>query len=307
MKFGIIRAICFLAGILFLSTILPRDLAAHGSLHDQIVDATRQIESAPGDARLFLERGELYRLHREWEKALADYEEAATLDPEISAVHLARGRMLHEAGEHRAAGESLDRFLARRPDHVEALIARARVHGKLGRREEALRDYTRAIELAERPEPQFYIERAEVAVNACLEGENGSAQSCPERIDEAVRGLDEGIAALGSIVTLELSAIDLERRRSRFDAALERVKRIALQSARQAKWLALQGEILEQAGRPDEARKAFSAALAEIESLPAGRRGNRATTQLETEIRGRLEGLSDSKTEETADSSNKGD
>jgi hypothetical protein len=43
--------------------------------------------------------------------------------------------------------------------------------------------------------------------------------------------------------------------------------------------------VLREAGRPAEAREAFAAALAAIESLPAGRRAARTTAELEKRIR----------------------
>ena len=61
------------------------------------------------------------------------------------------------------------------------------------------------------------------------------------------------IAALGEPVTLQLFAVDLEVQRERWDAALERIDRIAARSARQETWLLRRGEILEQAGRSEAA------------------------------------------------------
>ena len=51
-------------------------------------------------------------------------------------------------------------------------------------------------------------------------------------IDEALRGLDEGINQLGPVVTLQLLAIDLELRRKSYDAALTRLDLIAAESER---------------------------------------------------------------------------
>ena len=53
------------------------------------------------------------------------------------------------------------------------------------------------------------------------------AAAGPEHLDAAVRGLDEGNAALRHPVTLELLAIDYEVRMERYDAALLRIESIA--------------------------------------------------------------------------------
>jgi tetratricopeptide (TPR) repeat protein len=169
------------------------------------------------------------------------------------------------------AKATLDRFLAREPAHVEALATRAQALDALGRHREAAEDLTRAIAAvpaSARPKPSSYLDRAR-------------ALERTGRLDEAVRGLDEGLVRLGQPVTLELYAIELELARDRFDAALTRLDRIAAASDRKESWLVRRAEILERAGRGEAARQAYSDALAAIHALPAGRRSNRAVRRLE--------------------------
>jgi len=109
-----------------------------------------------------------------------------------------------------------------------------------------------------------------------------------QRIDEALRGLEEGISKLGPVVTLQLAAIDLELRRKNFDGALVRLDQIAAQSQRKESWLVRRGEILKLAGRDEEARAAFNAALNAIESLPPAHRQSRSVSALELRARSAL-------------------
>ncbi|HXG67966.1 MAG TPA: tetratricopeptide repeat protein [Blastocatellia bacterium] len=239
---------------------------------------TRRIGKDPKNAALYLKRGELHRLHRDWGAALADYDRAERLDPRLAIVQFSRGRMFFEADKPQQAKLWLDRFLTGQPDHLEALVTRARVLVKLGQRLAAAQDYSRAIAQLSRPRPELYLERAQAL----------AAAGGPHR-DEALRGLDEGIQTLGPLVTLELLAIELEVDGGRYDAALARVEQIAAQSPRKERWLARRAEILRQAGRTAEARQAFTAALAAIESLPAHRRKNKATAELEKRARAALQ------------------
>jgi predicted negative regulator of RcsB-dependent stress response len=103
-----------------------------------------------------------------------------------------------------------------------------------------------------------------------------------------LRGLDEGINKLGPVVTLQLAAIDLELRRKNYDGALARLEQITAQSGRKETWLVKRGEILKLAGRDDEARAAFNAALVAIEALPPAYRQSRAVTALELRARSAL-------------------
>ena len=251
--------------------------SAHEGLHEQIEAVSRQIARDPNNAALRLKRGELYRLHRDWARALADYDRAAGLAPALAEVEFARGRMLFEAGRYREARAALDRFLVREPGDVSALLVRARTRVALGDVLGAAGDYSETLERMAPPEPDVYVERARA-----LAGLGGA------HAETALAGLDEGIARLGPLVTLELCAVDIELGCGRYDAALVRLDRIASGSARKETWLARRGEILERAGRPTEARAAYAEALDAIRSLPAYRR-TRAVVALESHVREEFE------------------
>ncbi len=262
---------------LLLVCILPFTVWAHGDLHEQIAATTRALEQTPNNPELHLRRAELHRAHRDWNLALADLERASKAAPDLIVIDFYRGRILLEANRAGDAVRSLDSFLARQPDHGEALITRARALAKLGRNEHAAADYTRALGLTREPQPEQYLERAH-----CL------AAVEPSGVDAALRSLDEGIKKLGSLVTLQQAAIDLELRRKNFDGALQRLDQVAKQFHRQETWLTRRGEILRQAGRMDESKQAFAAALHAIESLPSRSRETQAVRDLEQRLRAEL-------------------
>jgi len=249
---------------------------AHEGLHEQIAAITAKIKRDPKNASLYLQRGELHRLHRDWMRAAADYDRAEHLQPGLQIVDLARGKMLFDSGKLQRAKLTLDRFLSRQPGHYEGLITRARLLAKLGARMDAAKDFSQALSLSSVSEPELYLERANVL---------GADE---QRIDEALRGLEEGISKLGPVVTLQLAAIDLELRRKNFDGALVRLDQIAAQSQRKESWLVRRGEILKLAGRDEEARAAFNAALNAIESLPPAHRQSRSVSALELRARSAL-------------------
>ena len=261
-----------LASVAICLSIFPHFVQGHESLPEQIVAITRKIKRDPKNASLYLQRGELYRLNRNWARAAADYDHAARLQPGFTIVDLARGKMFYESRRFQRAKSALDRFLNQQPDHFEGLVTRARVLAKTGARLEAARDFTQAITLTPL-EPELYVERAQV-----LGGDE-------RYVGEALQGLDEGIKRLGPLVTLQLAAIDLELRNKNYDAALTRLDLITAQSERKETWLVRRGEILKAAGRNEEAREAFNAALAAIDSLPPHRRQSKAVLALQLRAR----------------------
>lgn len=101
----------------------------------------------------------------------------------------------------------------------------------------------------------------------------------------------EGIRQLGPLVLLELPALELDVQLKRYDAALQRVDVLAAHSPRQEEWLRRRGEILELAGRPAEARAAWAAAWAALETLPPHRRQVPAAEQLAATIQAALQRL----------------
>lgn len=249
-------------------------LFAHADVLERIAAVTKQIEQTPRDCELYLKRGELHRLHRDWKAARDDYDRALEIDPDLVRAYFLRGRMQLEAQNLEPALADVYRFLAHRPNHQEALLTRARIRMQLGERLAAVKDYDRALAQSERWAPEYYLERA-----GALAAE-GDAY-----LEQALAGLDDAMQELGPIVTLQRAAIDLETRRHAYDEALQRLDQIKRWMT-PYHWLYERGTILELAGRAEEAHRAYDSALARIESLPPRRRQSQAMRQLEKTLQG---------------------
>jgi len=251
--------------------------AAHEDLHERIAAVGREIARDPARVDLYVKRGELHRLHRDWALARADIEHAGRLDARAAGLDLLRARLYVDLERFDAAFVVVDRILDERPRDLDALALRATLAVRRARYAAALRDFERLLEIASPPRPELYLARA-----AALLAES------PADLARAVASLDQGIAALGDLPSLQLRAIELERARGRADAALERLGRVARRSARQERWLAERGEILLEAGREAEARDAFEGALRAVAGLPAGPRETRAVRELAQRVKARL-------------------
>ncbi len=239
-----------------------------------ILAVTEELRQKPRDAELYYRRGELYRRHGLLDLAWADLEASQRYGSNRVMLDLSRGLLLSEAKWPVSAKTYLDRFLASEPKHVPGHAARARVFLQLTNQEAAVKDLTSAILYSEDPQPELYVERAQV------QGEAG-----PSGLRDALRGLEEGLKRMGSVITLELHALDLELRLTQTNAALARLDKIVAQSPRKEAWCAKKGDILQNAGRWVEARAAFAEALRHLEKLPASRRNVPALQELATRIR----------------------
>lgn len=268
-----------LAGLL-LVLVAPLRVGAHADMLLQIDEVSKEIAKAPASAELHLRRSQLYREHADFEASYADVEKALSLDPKLPTIDFIRGRLFLDWGWPLSARACLDRFLARQPKYVDALVLRARALSRLNQRRAAVVDYDLALKLSTEPGPDLFVERAQLLMTEER-----------EQWAEAVRGLDDGLQRLGPLVTLQLFAIDAELKLKNYDGALARVDKVAERSPRKETWLARRGEILVQAGRSDEARRAYESALAALQSLPPTRRNVPAMQELSRRIQKQIETL----------------
>lgn len=251
-------------------------VCAHPGIDEQIADVTLRMRKTPNDPSLFIKRGELHRIHQDWELAARDFNSAKRIEPQRAITDFHIARLWLERGKPKKALRHVDRYLQRTPDGLAGHIVRGRALETLGRHRSAADAYTRAIDgiVEGHPRPDDYLERAR-ALQAAGHGYR----------DEAIRGLDEGIVRLGSPITLLRLAIELELEAGRIDAALARLDLIADGAARKERWLTERADILVGANRTAEALDAYRAAMTAVESLPQQRRNNNATLRLEQRIR----------------------
>jgi tetratricopeptide (TPR) repeat protein len=274
------RALWFSLTVVGLGAGLVREASAHGDLHSQIEAVTGEIAKNPRNPALYLQRAELHRAHRVWDAAQADLDRAEAISNRWHVLHFARARLYLDAEWFASAKVAADRFLEREPNHAEALATRARARIKLGERLAAAEDFSRAITNSAAPAPELFMERAQTLV---AEGEAQFAT--------ALQGLEQGMAKLGPLVTLQMSALEIELKQKRPDAALARLDKIMAQFPRKETWLVRRGEILQQSGRVKEAADAYQEALKSLTGLPPARRNVPAMAELEQRIRTALAGL----------------
>jgi tetratricopeptide (TPR) repeat protein len=268
-----------LVAVLIFAVSQPQAAWAHGDLHLRILALSQQIEAATNNpAQLYLERGELQREHGEWNVASADYDRAAQLDPKLPGVDFCRAKLLADRGQLEAARAMFDQALQRTPGDGDCFIGRARVLVRLSLRQAAIADYWRGLDRLREPQPEYVVELAQ-------------ALATEGQVAEALRALDAGIKKLGPIVPLQGYAVDLELGRKESDAALARIETILARALRKESWFARRGDILLEAGRITEARKAYELALAAVNRLPGRLQQGPAMVKLRGHVTAALAGL----------------
>jgi len=250
---------------------------AHEAAYHKIERLNQEIKDRPQNIELYLQRAQEYHAVADWEKALADYLRISEINPRHRRLPYLRGLSLFKAGRYEESLKDFDAYLRHQPAEADVLIARARNLHRLGRHQEAYADYSSAIKALKKPPASLYLERA-----------NSLADAGRTVLAQAIKSLDEGIETHGPLVVLQAKVIELELKRKNHKAALNRLDQILTLVSRKESWLALRGEILEQADQPQAAKLAYSDAQKAIRNLPQAIRQKPATMTLAEKLKQKL-------------------
>src|SRR5262245_2335021 len=201
----------FRAIVLGLSALVLPLCMAEDDVAEVLEALNAKVEASPRDAQLYLQRSRLLVTAKRFDQALADLDQANRLKP-IPALDREKAGIYLSAGWYETGLEHLSRFLAQNENDAAGLLLRARLNAKLGRLDDAGRDYEAAIRQTKEPGLELYLEHARAVTT-----EDGA------HLDEALKTVEQGIKRIGPVVTLESAALEIELRQRNYDAALSRV------------------------------------------------------------------------------------
>ena len=264
--------------VLLCVTIFVRGAAGHGNRDEHLAHLDAEIEANPDSVALLVERSAALRRLGRYEASLADLERVQAVSPDNHQVYYLRGLTHFRDGNLADAEAALRSYLERVPASSSGHIALAEVLTAQGGHLAAAREYTLAIGAQPTPVPDHYLARAK-AYRAAGE----------PYLELAVEGLDEGMATMGPLVTLQRLAIEIEVDRGNHASAIARIDEILAKAPRKETWLVYKGRILASNGRESEALDAFRLARAAIGSLPSRIRSSPAMATLRATVAAHLE------------------
>lgn len=244
--------------------VVSHGLVAHTGTEVVIVHLTALINSSPESPDLLLRRATCYVEHQRWPEAAADIDHAAKLSPAHPDLALARAEYFLARDEPLASIHALAAHLISHPSDPAARILRARARARSGDTLGAQSDFQLALRNLPKPKPELWLE-------------------CNAFITEpaaALADLETGLTRLGPVPALEERALQLELQLGRIESALQRLTRLAAHAERPETYHRRRGDILFQANRLSEARRAYADALAAIDRLPDWLRRSEPTQQL---------------------------
>lgn len=199
---------------LFATMMICPCASAHGDLHLQINVISERLATNQAAPELWLRRADLNRQHGDFPAASSDLEHATRLRPGWPAISLQHARIAFDQKDFTGCIAAATQCATNNPLQSEALTLRARALVQLGKFSDAVADYDALLAATNSCAslPDLYHERAQILAGL-------------RRWDEALRGLDAGMARLGNLPSLALPAIEYERQRGHPAAARERLER----------------------------------------------------------------------------------
>ncbi|MCI0712942.1 MAG: tetratricopeptide repeat protein [Chloroflexi bacterium] len=125
-----------------------------GNYDDAIDDLSVALEDSP-TAEAHLRRAQAYIETDDSEGALADFQAAVELDPELTEAHLGAARIEEENGNRENAIAAYSEVLAREPENQEALISRAWLYSDNEQYQEARSDFEAYLALNDQDAEAF--------------------------------------------------------------------------------------------------------------------------------------------------------
>ena len=149
----------------------------------QIRGCTDYIDSGKYQGRplaiAYAFRGIAYESNGQYDRAIADYDQAIGLGGEDAGVYTLRGNAYYKKGQYGRAIADFDQTIGLDPNYAFAYSFRGNAYLKTGQHDRAIADYDRAIQLG--------VEDAETYYN------RGSAYQTKGQYDRAIADFDKAI------------------------------------------------------------------------------------------------------------------
>jgi tetratricopeptide (TPR) repeat protein len=123
------------------------DYYAKGEYEKAIADYNQAIKLNPNDASAYYNRGLAHYYLKEYEKAIADYNQAIKLDPNHANAYYSRGFAYRNLKEYQKAIADFNQAIKLNPNDADAYYSRGLAYKLSGNNQNALSDFRQAATL----------------------------------------------------------------------------------------------------------------------------------------------------------------
>lgn len=258
---------------LILSALLvPMLLPAHPDPSHTLEQLEEHLRETPGDQALLRQKADLLITTAHPKEAAPVVQELIKASPGHEENLLLEARLALAEGKREEAGLKAKSLVSKHPRYAFGWNLLSRIEHEAGNRDAAIEAKRRYLEFSRSPGP------TEVMTCATWLRERGK----PGDSEAALEILDRGLARLGCLSGLHYAAIVIELELGHHDSSLRRIDALTARYRPSVDLEMRRTEILEKAGRFQEAAVSCDTAIALLDALPGSRKKSAAyKTQLE--------------------------
>ncbi len=241
--------------------ILQLQAAANADPGKQRENCEQLVAKYPKDERAHVLLGNAYLGQQDYAKAVAEYQQAITIAPNYAPTYNSLGYAYRPTGNLAAAEQAFKKYIELIPGDPNPYDSYAELLLKMGRFEESIAMYRKALSI----DPGFISSYVGAAANWVYLDKHDSAQAETRKLHDAARTDGDRRTALftSTVIDADQGHLDL--------ALGELEKQYAMgeqltDTAAMAGDLGSIGDVLLEAGKPEEARKRYEQAVKLVES-----------------------------------------
>lgn len=261
--------------IYFLLAMLTISIA-HGDLDERILEKSVAIEAQPTNATLYLERGDLFFLHEENEKAIEDFRASDHLNPNQKIIPYFLARSFFALNIVDSALVNLEKYFL--DDESIKNIRAIQLHAKiLSEKDEwcpASEKFDLVISMSPKTIPKYYLD----AANAHLQCPE------PESTTKAIDQILKGKYMLGPLYVFNQRLVKIYKKMGDLESAIVIQTEIVVTSNRKELPLFRRAKLWSESEKWDKATEDLKNALSAIDDLPDHVKNKNATVALRNEI-----------------------
>jgi tetratricopeptide (TPR) repeat protein len=218
------------------------------------------VADYPNDERAHNLLGNQYFAQEDYTLAIPEYQEATRINPEFSQPFNQLGYAHRFLGNYTEAEKAFQKYIELIPDDPNPHDSYAELLMKMGRYDESIETYQKALEL----DPNFVASHIGIATNLNFKGDHEDARKQLQKLYDMARNDGERRAALFTKAVSYVDEGNMEKALEEQDKQYALAKKIEDASA-MAVDLVVMGNILLEAGRPDEALANYGRAVGTVE------------------------------------------
>ena len=237
-------------------TILGFQAAINGDPAKSLEYAKEAVKKYPGDERARQNLAFAYSTQQDNEKAADELNKAIEINPNFSTAYNSLGYAYRSLNKNEDAEKAFKKYIELVPNDPNPYDSYAELLMRLGRFDESIAQYRKALA----QDPHFIGSHSGIAGNLMYQGKHGQAIAEAQKLEAAAR--DDGERRFG-MFTQTVVYVD----QGKTDQALRQLeKQYAFDSkggdpAQMAGVADAMGDILVDAGKPDQAQKRYQQAL----------------------------------------------